>query len=273
VLSVLALPVVVALIRRYVFRRPLDLLAMWSETRMVVYTAVTGALYFAVLTPFKWAVLVPGFSEVRPGVAIPLALSFLFGPAAAWGAGVGNLIGDFFGTLGPGSIPGFIGNFLLAYAPYSLTRAWGFAPTAGRQLGWKGAAAIAVSLIVAAFACATFIAWGLHILGLVPFQVLGPVIVTNNTLVGLVLGVPLSLLMLPRAAKWGVSYAEVMDVEPAQAAPTAKLGSIVFAAGAVGGWLLGMGAAWTAGADASTWIVGGAVAPAIGAMFVGIMLL
>jgi energy-coupling factor transport system substrate-specific component len=67
--------------------------------------------------------------------------SILFGPAAAWGSAFGNLIGDFFGTLGLGSIFGFVGNFLYAYIPYRL---WGVhrlspkdpsaAPLSGRGL-------------------------------------------------------------------------------------------------------------------------------------------
>ena len=232
--------IVVALLRRYVLRRPIDLFAMWSNTRMVVYTAVTGALYFALLVPFKWAVMVPGFTEIRPGVALPLFFSFLFGPAAAWGAGIGNFIGDFFGMLGPSSFFGFFGNFLLAYGPYAIYRAW-FGQTLPSKLGAKGPFVVGLALLGGIFACATFISWGVHLLGLAPFQVLAPLILLNNTVVGLVLALPLILLMLPRIERWGVTYYEVLDPEIARPSKTAKIGSALFLIGAIGGWLLGMG--------------------------------
>jgi energy-coupling factor transport system substrate-specific component len=272
-LAVLAVALTaIGLLRKFALRRPLDLFAMWGETRMVVYAAVTGALYFAVLAPFKWAILVPGFSEIRPGVALPICLSFLFGPAAAWGAGVGNFIGDFFGTLGPGSAPGFLGNFLLAYAPYAIVRAF-VVRTPGEKLGLRAALVVGCGIVVGAFACATMIAWGVHVLGLVPFGVLAPVILINNCLVGLVLALPLTLLMLPRAEKWGVTYSEVLDPELAKPTKTAKLGAILLAAGAIGGWAIGWATALAGGANASVWVVGGAVAPAIVLMLVGILLL
>ncbi len=100
-----------------------ELLEVWRNTRLLVQVAVTAALYAAVLIPFKAvAVIIPGITELRPANAVPIVCALLFGPAAAWGAAFGNLIGDFFGTLGPGSIFGFIGNFLYAYVPY---RVWG----------------------------------------------------------------------------------------------------------------------------------------------------
>src|SRR5438874_12712177 len=96
---------------------------MWSNTRMVVLTAICAALYAALLIPFKVVPLIPGITEFRPANALPIVCSFLFGPAAAWGAAFGNLIGDFFTGLGPGDFFGFIANFLYALVPYRLWRA------------------------------------------------------------------------------------------------------------------------------------------------------
>ena len=271
--AIVALAVVlvaVAALRRFVLRRPLDLFAMWGHTRMVVYAGVTGALYFAMLVPFKFAVVVPGFSEVRPGVALPLALSFLFGPAAAWGAGIGNLIGDFFGTFGPGSVPGFLGNFLLAYAPYSVCRAL-LGSTPPHQAGWKGPAAVAFSIMVGVFACSTTIAWGCHLMGLAPFRILAPVILINNTLVGLALALPLTLAILPRAIRWNVVYHEVMDAGEVKPAATARLGAALFSAAALSGWVIGM--ALSATGNDSALGIGLGVAPSILGMLIGVLLL
>src|SRR5207244_10092133 len=93
-------------------RKNAELFAMWSNTRMVVLTAICAALYAAILIPFKVVPLIPGITEVCPANAIPVVCSFLFGPAAAWGSAFGNLIGDFFGGLGPGDLFGFLANLL-----------------------------------------------------------------------------------------------------------------------------------------------------------------
>src|SRR4030066_2341385 len=93
---------------------------MWRHTKMVVLVALTAAVYAAILIPLKGIPLVPGFTEIRPANVVPVVFSLLFGPAGAWGAAFGNLIGDFFGTLGLGSIFGFWGNFLAAYLPYKV---------------------------------------------------------------------------------------------------------------------------------------------------------
>jgi len=94
---------------------------------LLVLSAQIAAIYAAVLIPFKVGIpIIPGFVELRPANVIPIVSSLLFGPAAAWGAGIGNVIGDCFGTLGPASLFGFLGNFLYGYVPHLL---WG-------NLGW-----------------------------------------------------------------------------------------------------------------------------------------
>src|SRR5438128_9918984 len=83
-----------------------ELFAMWSNTRMVVLTAICAALYAAILIPFKIVPLIPGITEFRPANAVPVVCSFLFGPAAAWGPAFGNLIGASFVGLRPGDLCG-----------------------------------------------------------------------------------------------------------------------------------------------------------------------
>src|SRR4030065_1135781 len=97
------------------------LFTMWKNTRMIILVAVCAAIYGATLIAFKTAIpLIPGITEVRIANVFPMVFSLLFGPAGAWGSAFGNLIGDLFGgTLGPGSIAGFVGNLLLGYLPYS----------------------------------------------------------------------------------------------------------------------------------------------------------
>src|SRR4029079_13970766 len=97
-----------------------DLIDMWSNTRMVVLAAMSASLYAAILIPFKVLPIIPGVTDFRPAMAVPLVCSFLFGPAAGWGAAIGNVIGDFFGGIGPGDFFGCIGNFLYGMAPYKI---------------------------------------------------------------------------------------------------------------------------------------------------------
>src|ERR1700746_4111787 len=104
---------------------------MWHNTRMVVLCAITAALSAAVLVPFKVVPLIPGVTELRPANAIPVGCSFLFGPAAAWGSAIGNMIGDFFGGVGPGDIFGFVANLVYGYIPY---KAWNVIPPGERPI-------------------------------------------------------------------------------------------------------------------------------------------
>jgi len=218
-----------------------EIVTMWSNTRMVVLTALTAALYAALLIPFKPIPIIPGFTEIRPAVAVPLVFGYLFGPAGAWGSGIGNVIGDFFGgTLSLGSLFGFAGNFLFALTPYKLL---GTAPpgTTGRApaLSWRDTALFAAAAVPASAVCAAAIAWGVDLLGLVPFAALGSVIFANNLLVGLTLGPVLLRLVQPRVAAWHLLWADVMDV-PARGTRRRRLGAALMWAGAVGSLVVGL---------------------------------
>ncbi|HUE39808.1 MAG TPA: QueT transporter family protein, partial [Candidatus Binatia bacterium] len=68
-----------------------ELREMWRDTRMVVFTAISAALYASILIPFKVMPIIPGVTEFRPANAVPVVCSLLFGPAAAWGSAIGNL--------------------------------------------------------------------------------------------------------------------------------------------------------------------------------------
>jgi energy-coupling factor transport system ATP-binding protein len=227
-----------------------DAVEMWRHTRMVVLTALCAALYAALLIPFKAIVLIPGLTEVRPAAALPVVLALLFGPAAAWGAAFGNLIGDFFGTLTPGSFFGLIGNFLFAYVPWRLwvtlsrrpagppagtsapedRRTYAEATGSLRQLPLF----IFVS-IVAACACAVVIAWGVDLLGMAPYHVLGVIISLNNTLPTVVIGAALLPLLYHRSRRWGLLASQNMSDADLAPGPLAPLGVLFVIAGSLAG--------------------------------------
>jgi len=218
-----------------------EIVTMWSNTRMVVLAALTAALYAALLIPFKPIPIIPGFTEIRPAVAVPLVFGLLFGPAGAWGSGLGNVIGDFFGgTLSLGSLFGFAGNFLFALTPYKL-----LGPAAGADAGatpaasWRGTALFAAAAVPASAACAATIGWGVDLLGLVPFAALGAVIFVNNLVVGLTLGPVLLRLVRPRVAAWHLLWGDVMDV-PTPPARRRRLGALLIWGGAVGALAVGL---------------------------------
>ena len=139
-----------------------DIFGVWRETRLIVLVAQTAAIYAAVLIPFKVGIpLIPGFAELRPANALPIVASLLFGPAAAWGAGFGNLIGDCFGTLSPASLFGFAGNFFYGYVPYLL---WGrLGPlSSGKDpvlRSWRQWPEFVLVCAVASIVCAAIIGW------------------------------------------------------------------------------------------------------------------
>ncbi|HID57060.1 TPA: QueT transporter family protein [Candidatus Poribacteria bacterium] len=210
-----------------------DVIIMWRNTRMVVLTAVVAAVYAAILIPFKIALpLIPGFTEIRPASVIPIICSLMFGPAAAWGAAFGNLIGDFFGTLTLGSIFGFFGNFLYGLIPYKLWRAFfrsgNIATLSARYF---------LAALISCVACGAFIGWGVHLLGLLPFSVIGNIIVINNFLVSILLG-PILLPGLYRVVRQlGLIYTDVLGEE--EVGRYSAIGGILIIIGATGALVLG----------------------------------
>lgn len=186
-----------------------ELRHVWQDTRLLVLTAQIAAIYAAVLIPFKVGIpIIPGFVELRPANVIPIVSSLLFGPAAAWGAGIGNIIGDCFGTLGPASLFGFLGNFLYGYVPYLLWGNLGWLSSGQEPMvrSWRQGVEYLLVCGCAAIVCAATIGWGVELLGLLPFWLLTPAIFFNNLVMGLLLGPPLLLFLYPRVKQWNLFY-------------------------------------------------------------------
>lgn len=185
-----------------------ELVGMWRNTRMVVLTAICAALYAALLIPFKIVPLIPGITEFRPANAVPPVCSLLFGPAGAWGAAFGNLIGDFFGGLGPGDLFGFLGNLGYGLVPYLVWEAVTDAPPTPRTP--RATAALLAVIVLASLLCATVVGWGLQLLGFHPFTVLGTVVFLNNVVVAVVLSPLLLAVLHPRIARARLCYRDLL---------------------------------------------------------------
>jgi energy-coupling factor transport system substrate-specific component len=221
-----------------------ELFTMWRSTQMIVLVALIAAVYAAVLIPFKAIPLVPGFTEIRVAQIIPPVAALLFGPAAAWGTAFGNLIGDYFGgTLTIASTFGFAGNFFLGAIPYVL---WGrLGPLSsgeapemknGKQIG-EFIALTAISGI----ACAAIIAWGLEILNLFPFTVLGTIIAINNVVLPAAVGWIVLRLLYGRVQRMGLIWSDIMAPGDVATTGPAGLGTLLIVVGSLGGWVVGMG--------------------------------
>jgi energy-coupling factor transport system substrate-specific component len=213
------------------------LFSMWRSTRMVVLTAISAALYAAILIPFKVVPIIPGTTEFRPANAVPIVCSFLFGPAGAWGAAFGNLIGDFFSGIGPGDLFGFVANLGYGLLPYAV---WGAVtdapPVGGGTARWIGLGAV---ITLASLLCATIVAWGLHALGFHPFSLLGPLVFLNNVVAALVLAPILLRVLYPRIARAHLLYRDLMVPPPRGSAVRRMLGVALVVGGTIGAFAAG----------------------------------
>jgi energy-coupling factor transport system substrate-specific component len=100
--------------------------------------------------------------------------------------------------------------------------------------------------ILGSAACALPIAWGLELLGMVPFAALGSIITINNSVPSVVLGIPIMLILYPRIKKWDLLWTEIMDEEDIPVPGNlSRIGGIVMTAsilvGLIGGFLAALG--------------------------------
>jgi energy-coupling factor transport system substrate-specific component len=223
-----------------------EIFAMWRYTKMVVLTALTAAVYAALLIPFKGIPLIPGFTEIRVGTVVPVVFGILFGPAGAWGSALGNLIGDFFGTLSFGTVFGFIGNFFAALVSYKM---WGqmIWISSHEQVTMKSVKEIGeffLIVIISAVTCALIISWGLELINLYPLKIIGPIIVLNNTIAPLIIGPFLLLLLYPRIVRWDLLWKEIMDERDISISRHPGIGILLICLGAIGGMAVGLTASF-----------------------------
>jgi energy-coupling factor transport system substrate-specific component len=197
----------------------LDLISMWKNPKMVAFTVLTALLYFVLIYPFQQFTVFEGNGDyLRVGIGIPMAFSFLFGPAAAWGAAIGNVIYDASTqSLSTISIFGFIGNFLIAYIPYKL---WNALTSKKPDLrSAKKALLFAALAVLACWVCGLVIGLGLFWLGIAPFMPTAAVIALTDALWAVVLGSIVLALSYPYLSKRRMLYTDILNknkAEPSQ---------------------------------------------------------
>lgn len=190
-----------------------ELVTMWRYRRMVLLTVVVTLTYGFLLVPFKGLTIIPGFTSVRPASALPVVCGLLFGPAGAWGAALGNVIGDVLGgTVNPASPFGFAGNLLFGMVGYKLWGGLGSLSTGSEPTLSSGEQfpEYVVVAVVSAVATASVIGYGGEVTGVVPFAVFSTVIVVNNAFVAVLMGPPLLYFLYPVVRDADLLYVQVM---------------------------------------------------------------
>jgi energy-coupling factor transport system substrate-specific component len=220
-----------------------EIFTMWRHTQLVVLVALSAAIYAAVLIPFKGFPIVPGYIELRPANAFPIVFGLLFGPAGAWGAAIGNTIGDFVGgTLTLGSVGGFVGNFFLALLPYKMWSVF-FRRDENMETNVDSGKKFGVYILVTILAstvCAVIIAWWVDLLGLFPFRLFFVLVFFNNAIMASVLGPILLLALYPRVKRWGLLWTEIIEPEEVSSSRLQRTGAILVGVGAIGSVVVGL---------------------------------
>jgi energy-coupling factor transport system substrate-specific component len=223
-----------------------EIFTQWKYTKMVVLTALTAAIYVAVMMPFKIATIIPGFTEIRPGVVVPVVFGMFFGPAGAWGAAIGNLIGDIFGGMLTIISPyGFVGNFLLGFMGYKLMEKWGWLKGGDGAYGvigdegtFKKVIQFLLIVVLSSSACSLVISWGMDVHKVFPFAVFSTIVFFNNLVMPAILGVILIGLLARRLNRWDLVWVDIMDEKDRSVSRFPKLGGALMWIGAVGGLVL-----------------------------------
>jgi energy-coupling factor transport system substrate-specific component len=192
----------------------LDFLAMWKKPKMIAYVIITAALYALLVLPFMQFKIFGGHGDFgRLGVGVITAFSFLFGPAAAWGAAIGNTIRDA-ATSGLDAVTvfGFIANFLLGYIPYKL---WNAITKMKPDLRSVKKIGLFVGVCLAASAvCGVVIGWALYWLNPpVPFMPTSLIIAVSDAVWAIVLGSVVLALSYKPLGKRKLLYSDMMGIE------------------------------------------------------------
>lgn len=220
---------------------------MWRYGTMVALTFLCAGVYMLFLLPFKTEQLIPGITEIRFATLFPVIFGLLFGPAGAWGSAIGNLGGDFFGTLSAGSVFGFAGNFLYAYIPYKLWYHIKLKPGEDRTPTINSPHKLAqfglISFISSA-SCAVIIAWGLNVLKLADFKSLSIIITLNNSVITLLLGPIVLPVLYSIAKKNNLLWMRIMHKDDIRMPSKDKLKPLMAAVGAIGGICSGLAAGY-----------------------------
>ncbi len=179
---------------------------------MIAYVALSALLYVALLYPLKeYSFFAANADYFRIAMCIPVAFSFLFGPAAAWGAALGNILFD--GVTGLSWIApfGFLGNFLIAYVPYKL-----WSRLTNETPDFRSIKKLGLFVGLCALGCALaglIIGWGLLLLFSFPFAMTSFTIFASDLLWAILLGPVVLAPSYGFFAKHKLLYTDILHIQ------------------------------------------------------------
>jgi energy-coupling factor transport system substrate-specific component len=215
---------------------------------MIVLVALCAALYTVAITLTTVPTSV-GRSIRVIAQLLPMPLSLLFGPAAAWGVALGDLISNIMvGNLYLGTLSGFSGNFLLGFLPYAMWTRLRPLANGNREIALGSVRQWILYILIAAvsaFSAAVVISWPVHMVGVVPFSVFVNIIGIEDAIAGAFAGI-LLLLLYSRIKARGLVYWDVME--------EVDLDNTKRTRGHIGAWLVSVAAI-------TSWAIGGIILP------------
>lgn len=215
-----------------------EMFTMWRHTNMVVLVALSASIYAALLIPFQSIPIIPGHASLRVADIVPMALALLFGPAGAWGSAIGNLIGDFFGTLSPGAIGGFVSQLFAGLITYKL---WGAFAQRHNDFeinvnsGRRFARFVSIAVVKSLWQPLILTFWVALLLQLAPAKPYSIAVILSGLVMSIIGGPIILRILAPRIKKWGLLWTEIMEPEEVSKGFNPKAGIVLV----VGGALLG----------------------------------
>jgi hypothetical protein len=180
----------------------------WN-TKAVAVMAMTAALSVILQAVGSVIVLVPGTITFRADALIRFPFGAIFGMPAVWGVMISNILGDALaGTLGPGSIAGFIISWWMAYLFYRFY-------STPEDYSMKTTGAWVKYYLVAFLWCiigAYYLCTNFKLLSLLPDEVIWPGVfpaVVVTTFIGGLLGPVVARIVGPAADRYGLSRDEM----------------------------------------------------------------
>ncbi len=180
----------------------------WNS-KAVAIMAMTAALSVILQAVGAVIVLVPGTITFRADAMVRLPFGAIFGMPAVWGVMISNILGDALaGTLGPGSIAGFVISWWMAYLFYR------FYSSAEDYSMKTGGAWVKYYLVVLLWCIlgAYYLCTNFKYLNLLPEDVIWtgvfPAVIVT-TFVGGLLGPVVARIVGPAAQRYGLARGEM----------------------------------------------------------------
>jgi len=186
-----------------------ELVRVWTERKGLILIGASALIYALVLIPFNQVQWVVAGIAIRPAAALPVVFGILFGPAAAWGLGIGNVAGDLFGSWSLMSIPGFLINVLYPYLSYLLWHR--IMKNHEIRAGLFSTGSFLFVTLISTLFCMALLALAGTVFFARPFATKFTSYFGNNIIFAMTLGTVIYWIVLERAFRGGVVYGSKWD--------------------------------------------------------------